>query len=139
MRNLGRAQSPAGNERWNGMLIDWKMVEDLHADIGTADFAEVVMLFLSEVEDVLNPITPGPLSSEELHFLKGSALNLGFVGLAGLCRDADAPDARMRRAMLQDTFVQSRNEFLARVGHYLRAVPAQEPVRSGIPPGFHLP
>ncbi len=136
------------------MLIDWKMVDELHSEIGTDEFAEVVMLFLTEVEEVLDQMTPDALRDEDLHFLKGSALNLGFAALAEYCRSGDGPDKVSRRSAslpgLRATFARSKDEFLAGVSRYLpvdlqeddppEADPqGQEVLRSGIPPMFHLP
>jgi HPt (histidine-containing phosphotransfer) domain-containing protein len=70
-------------------MIDWDRVCELRDEIGTEDFAEVVQLFLEETDEVAKKIgkdrDPQALESE-LHFLKGSALNLGFRDLAALCQ-----------------------------------------------------
>ncbi|HEY0214640.1 MAG TPA: Hpt domain-containing protein [Paenirhodobacter sp.] len=120
------------------MLIDWKMVEDLHAEIGTDDFAEVVMLFLSEVEEVLYGTAPDQMRNEELHFLKGSALNLGFVALVTCCRTgervANGGRAPICLEQLQDTFARSKEEFLTGVAQYLPS----DPLRSETRPALHL-
>ncbi|OYU18261.1 MAG: histidine kinase [Rhodobacteraceae bacterium PARR1] len=70
-------------------MIDWVRVENLRQEIGAADFAEVVALFLEETDEVAARMTAGPgLRGDlraDLHFLKGSALNLGFRALALRC------------------------------------------------------
>ena len=66
-------------------MIDWNRVEDLRQEIGSADFAEVVALFLEESDEVAARLTQGPNLRADLHFLKGSALNLGFQALAQRC------------------------------------------------------
>ena len=69
-------------------MIDWDRVATLRAEIGAADFAEVVEMFLTESDEVITRLRDGradPTLEAELHFLKGSALNLGFRQLAGLC------------------------------------------------------
>ena len=69
-------------------MIDWSRVEGLRDEIGAEDFDEVVELFLSEVEDRIDvALTKAESESFEgdLHFLKGSALNLGFDQFAQLC------------------------------------------------------
>lgn len=69
-------------------MIDWSKVEELRNKIGVDDFDEVVELFLSEVEDRIDvALTKADSESfeEGLHFLKGSALNLGFDQFAQLC------------------------------------------------------
>lgn len=78
-------------------MIDWKRVETLRAEIGEDDLDEVVALFLEEVEEVLERL-PRPASPKQreadLHFLKGSALNLGFADLAAACQRDEASAAR---------------------------------------------
>ena len=56
--------------------------------MGHKDFADVVALFFEEIDSSL----PGSLDLTEpdeirdlLHFIRGSALNLGFFELARLC------------------------------------------------------
>ena len=69
-------------------MIDWDRVANLRAEIGAEDFAEVGAMFLDEADEVVARLQadgPGPGLEAELHFLKGSALNLGFRELAGLC------------------------------------------------------
>lgn len=70
-------------------MIDWGRVHELRDEIGAEDFAEVVQLFLEESDNVTKNMgkdrTPQALESA-LHFLKGSALNLGFKDLAALCQ-----------------------------------------------------
>ena len=80
-------------------MIDWNRVRELRDEIGVDDFTEVVDLFLEEVEDVLDRMRsrPDPANYEaDLHFLKGSALNLGFQALSALCRDGELRAAARR-------------------------------------------
>lgn len=73
-------------------MIDWSRVDDLKGEIGADDFAEVVALFLDEADEVVARLTAGPDPSRieaELHFLKGSALNLGLAALAQLCQEGE--------------------------------------------------
>jgi HPt (histidine-containing phosphotransfer) domain-containing protein len=73
-------------------MIDWDRVASLRAEIGASDFAEVAGMFLSEAEEVIARLCgggPGPGLEAELHFLKGSALNLGFDELAALCDEGE--------------------------------------------------
>lgn len=69
-------------------MICWDRVNELREEVGVDDFAEVVEIFLEEVEEVMERLraTPDPSTYEaELHFLKGGALNLGFEALSSLC------------------------------------------------------
>ena len=77
-------------------MIDWNRVGELKEEIGEEDFSEVVELFMSEVEEVIDRLRsrPDPESYEaDLHFLKSSALNLGFADLASLCQDGERRSA----------------------------------------------
>ena len=70
-------------------MIDWDRVAELRDEIGEEDFAEVAELFLEEADEVVARISAlDDLDSRQaaLHFLKGSALNLGFSDLAQLCQ-----------------------------------------------------
>jgi len=69
-------------------MIEWQRVSELREEIGAEDFADVVELFLEEVDDAIGRLrsSPDPDNFEsDLHFLKGSALNLGFTAFAALC------------------------------------------------------
>lgn len=69
-------------------MINWKRVDELRDEIGPDDFQEVVDLFLEEVEEVIQRLKSGPDPAslgEELHFLKGSVMNLGFCELGTIC------------------------------------------------------
>lgn len=70
-------------------MIDWQRVAELRDEIGATDFDEVVELFLTEVERALDGLPEASDDAraleEQMHFLKGSALNLGFSALAMIC------------------------------------------------------
>lgn len=73
-------------------MIDWERVKELRGEIGAEDFTEVVEMFLEEADEAVKRLTPA-LSAKameaDLHFLKGAALNLGFVALCTLCQDGE--------------------------------------------------
>lgn len=102
-------------------MIDWERVGDLRSEVGEADFAEVVELFLEEVQEVIWRLetTPEPARYEEdLHFLKGSALNLGFRAFSGLCQDGEQGAAkgetdRIDIAAVIACYAGSKQQFLA--------------------------
>lgn len=74
-------------------MIDWDRVTELREEVGAEDFSEVFELFLSEVEERLDEIDPNndaPKMEEDMHFLKGSALNLGFRTFAEMCQKAES-------------------------------------------------
>lgn len=69
-------------------MIDWDRVTDLKNEVGEDDFNEVVEIFLEEVEEVvlrLKSTQDRSKLGEDLHFLKGSSLNLGFAAFSTLC------------------------------------------------------
>jgi len=73
-------------------MIDWGRVRELRDEIGMEDFTEVVQLFLEETDEVSEKMAVG-MSDQAieaaLHFLRGSALNLGFKDLAALCQTGE--------------------------------------------------
>ncbi len=76
-------------------MIHWPKVLELRDEVGAEDFDEVVELFLDEVEDVIGNLgVPGRSLEHDLHFLKGSALNLGFADFSDLCREGETRAAR---------------------------------------------
>lgn len=99
-------------------MIDWEQVSALRADLGEG-FAELVEVFLDEMDGAmarLDPLAPPDRMAADLHFLKGSALNLGFAAFASLC---SAGEARAERggtvdlAPVRASFADSRVIFLA--------------------------
>ncbi|WP_299846621.1 Hpt domain-containing protein [uncultured Roseovarius sp.] len=73
-------------------MIDWNRVTELRDEIGAEDFGEVVEIFLEEVEDEITNLC-GQVDKSNLestmHFLKGSALNLGFSEFSTLCQKGE--------------------------------------------------
>jgi histidine phosphotransfer protein HptB len=101
-------------------MICWERVNELRDEVGAEDFLEVVEIFLEEVEEVIVRLrnAPNPADLEaDLHFLKGSALNLGFQTLGNLCGDGEK-DARnndtgnVDLATVIDIYERSKREFL---------------------------
>lgn len=73
-------------------MIDWDRVNELRSEFGEGGFAEVVGLFLEEADEVVTQLGLGLTADQvegRLHFLKGSALNLGLTELAALCQDGE--------------------------------------------------
>ncbi len=100
-------------------MIDWTRVADLRGEIGAEDFEEVAELFLMEVEDTLSRLngaaTDAAQMQELMHFLKGSALNLGFSDLSAVCSSGEEDAAKgqitVDIAQLKDLYAQSRGLF----------------------------
>ncbi|MFZ7091022.1 Hpt domain-containing protein [Primorskyibacter sp. 2E233] len=102
-------------------MIDWQRVGELREEIGPEDFDEVVELFLSEVLgaiDLLESAAGNPIVTEEqMHFLKGAALNLGFAAFSDLCQKGEkaaaAGDAEaIPFGAVRKTFETSKTQFL---------------------------
>lgn len=110
-------------------MIDWERVQELRSEIGPDSFMEVVEMFLEEADGVAERLSCGIPDAEleaELHFLKGSALNLGLDDLAGLCqageRAAAKGDARsVDTANVMQVYAASKSALL----DGLQAEPAQ--------------
>ncbi|MGJ5617691.1 Hpt domain-containing protein [Sulfitobacter sp. MF3-043] len=78
-------------------MIDWTRVKELRDEVGADDFQEVVDLFLEEVEEVAArvKVTSDQTTLEgDLHFLKGSALSLGFRDFANLCQNGETASSQ---------------------------------------------
>lgn len=78
-------------------MINWQRVNELRDEVGAEDFQEVVDLFLEEVEEVTNRLATNPEPEtlmSDLHFLKGSALSLGFVAFSDICEKGEVASAR---------------------------------------------
>jgi len=75
-----------------GAMIDWKRVAELQEEIGADGFVEVADMFLDEAEGAVRALLSGLPPAEvegQLHFLKGSALNLGLSDLAAICQEGE--------------------------------------------------
>lgn len=100
-------------------MIDWQRVDELKSEVGEEDFSEIVDLFLAEVEEVVERFSTSPDPGrllDDLHFLKGSAVNLGFSEFARLCRSgerlaAEGRGAEVCLAGLAESFARSRGAF----------------------------
>lgn len=73
-------------------MIDWKRVAELREEIGADGFVEVADMFLDEADGAVQALVTGLVAEEvegQLHFLKGSALNLGLSELAAICQEGE--------------------------------------------------
>lgn len=103
-------------------MISWDRVHELRDEVGAEDFREVVQIFLEEVEEVIARLRDHPDSlrpDEDFHFLKGSALNLGFAALGDLCQQGEHQPGKVDLASILATYDASKAEFMgnaARLG-----------------------
>lgn len=108
-------------------IIDWAKVRELRDEVGETGLAEVIELFLEEVELVLPVLgKPGRQLGDDMHFLKGCAANLGFAQLSELCaqgehhRDPGVDSSDLINAV-RHSYRDSRMTFLAQIGAGLAA------------------
>jgi HPt (histidine-containing phosphotransfer) domain-containing protein len=102
-------------------MIDWDRIRALREEVGPEDFDEVVELFLMEVDaeiDALHSIEREGGLGEKLHFLKGSAMNLGFSDFSSLCQAGESRLSEDRAAPIDleailASYRASRDQFLA--------------------------
>ncbi len=73
-------------------MIDWNRIIMLRDEIGEDAFPDVVEIFIEEVSEMIDKLRNAPeieTLGEDLHALKGSALNLGFTNFAELCQNGE--------------------------------------------------
>lgn len=99
-------------------MIDWHRIETLREEVGPEDFLEVAEMFLAEIEEAVarleDTVAPEDFA-EQMHFIKGSASNLGFQALSTFCADQEkAPSIKTGTSdLVRALFRDSRSVFLA--------------------------
>ena len=96
-------------------MIDWARVNELKDDMGPDDFAEVVELFMSEMEALLKEMAqrfPEKID-EDLHFLKGSAANIGFVKLRETCLQGENDNEKVDPDAIASCYFDSKEVFIS--------------------------
>ena len=96
-------------------MINADRIRELRDEVGPDDLDEVVDLFCEEMEEVLETLdqSTAPEFPDKLHFLKGSAMNLGFDRLSDLCQKEEHrlksdPDTRPDIHAIRTTYAKSR-------------------------------
>jgi HPt (histidine-containing phosphotransfer) domain-containing protein len=110
-------------------MILWSRVGELRDEVGADDFNEVVDLFLEEVDEVILRLQGNydrSLLEQDLHFLKGSALSLGFQAFSDICqhgerRAAAGGGAQVDIGAVIEVFNLSRAIFMAGLPEHLAA------------------
>lgn len=98
-------------------MIDWSRVNELKSEVGEEDFGEVVDMFLGEVEEIIERLRSDAAHENleaDLHFLKSSALNLGFSDFANICSAGESDAAQGKPVDLApvfDSYLGSRADF----------------------------
>ena len=84
----------------NSELVNWKRVRELESEIGRSDFTEVIEIFLEECDAAAVRLAHGPDAAleEELHFLRGAAMNLGLDAMAAACQEGERAARRGQAA-----------------------------------------
>lgn len=99
-------------------MIDWTQIEALRGDVGDG-FANLVEVFLDEMDSAITRLDPHatpPQMEAHLHFLKGSALNLGFADFAALCAEGEARAGQggaVDVGPIRQLYLDSRSVFMA--------------------------
>ena len=102
--------------------MDWTRLDELRREVGDDALGEVLALFLEETDAMAGrlagDVDPATLA-DDLHFMKGAALNLGFQALADACRMAEAALAAKGAgsvdiAAILDRYATSKAELQAR-------------------------
>lgn len=101
-------------------MIDWNRISELREEIGTDCFAEVTDMFLEEADQAVRLLIGGLPADQvegQLHFLKGSALNLGLIELAQICQEGERKAAAGRAsevdaARVAQVYLRSRQALL---------------------------
>jgi HPt (histidine-containing phosphotransfer) domain-containing protein len=101
-------------------MLNRSRIDELREEVGEDGFAEVLDLFCEEVEEVLAglPEVPAPELPERLHFLKGSAINIGMEQVGDLCRTAEEriradPASKPDLAAIRSAYDRSRKALAA--------------------------
>lgn len=102
-------------------MIDWERIKNLRDEVGNEDFDDVVEIFIEEVGEMIDRLRSAPqieTLGDDLHALKGSALNLGFCTFSDLCQSGEtrANEGRADEiiiAPILECYDQSKDAFLA--------------------------
>ena len=110
-------------------MIDWTQVNTLRDEIGRECFDEIIEIFIEEVEQVIDRLRSEPdpnTLADDLHFLKGSALNLGFSEFSGQCQIGESASSKGAAADVDvhgilATYETSKKVFMAELPNALNA------------------
>ena len=102
-------------------MIDWAQVSTLRDDVGKEEFVEIIEIFIEEVESVFERLRTKPdlkNLGDDLHFLKGSALNLGFSTFSEYCQQGEVNSAagnadQVDIPTILSAYYESKAEFLS--------------------------
>ncbi|UZD90694.1 Hpt domain-containing protein [Cognatishimia activa] len=96
-------------------MLDWTHINMLREEVDDDSFNEIVDLFFTEVAEVFARVKAKGATHSDMHFLKGSAANLGFVEFSKSCQIAEhallAEDDTVDLQSVFDSFEASCAEF----------------------------
>lgn len=100
-------------------MINAARIQELRDEVGEDDLIEVIELFCEEVEEVLETLdsTAPDQMPAQLHFLKGSALNIGLDAVSDLCKSEELrlksdPAAPADIGAIRSAYVASKDALL---------------------------
>ncbi|WP_143413090.1 Hpt domain-containing protein [Haematobacter genomosp. 1] len=93
-------------------MIDWRRVAVLRRDLSTQTFDILIDVFRAEVEETLAAMREENAGAEACHFLRGSALNMGFSAFARLCAEGEAAPGSLTVETLRSLWQASLAAFL---------------------------
>lgn len=98
-------------------MINWSRANALRNDVGEDTFDDIVTLFLDETQHVLDRLATSTDLEQDVHFIKGSALTLGFTDFATLCETAERaiagdPHSDINLNALLTCYEKSKTAFL---------------------------
>ncbi|WP_187428457.1 hypothetical protein ROLI_043730 [Roseobacter fucihabitans] len=104
-------------------MINWERVATLREEVGAEDFDEILALFLEEVDSAISELSEAENQTgleEKLHFLKGSALSLGFDHFSALCQNGETAISQDAGATIdldeiRVSYAESRRVFVKEV------------------------
>ncbi len=104
-------------------MIDWSRADQLREEVGEEAFLEVAEIFIEEVDEVIQRLKTNVVAADfqaDMHFLKGSALNLGFSDFAALCQTGESGGEILATdqvflPQLFNVYDESRTAFLATI------------------------
>ncbi len=101
-------------------MLDTARIAELKSEVGEDDFAEVVALFCEEMEEVLAELdqTPQCAVAGKIHFLKGSAQNIGLTVVGALCLEEEArlrddPNVHPNVPRLREAYEASKSQLIS--------------------------
>ena len=74
-------------------MINWDRISELQAEVGEDGIADIIEIFLEEMDEGLEGLAKADQASDvldRLHFLKGSAQNIGLDTMSALCARFEA-------------------------------------------------